>query len=77
MALSRLEFDLLAMLSRDPSKVYSKRELLREIWDIRCVIETRTLDSHACRLRCKLAAAGAGGYVSNRWGVGYSLLPPH
>jgi energy-coupling factor transporter ATP-binding protein EcfA2 len=34
---------------------------------------TRTLDSHASRLRRKLAAAG-GDFVRNVWGVGYSLL---
>jgi hypothetical protein len=33
---------------------------------------TRTLDSHASRLRRKLSAAG-GDYVRNVWGVGYSL----
>ena len=34
---------------------------------------TRTVDTHACRLRHKLAAAG-GAYVHNVWGVGYRLL---
>ena len=34
---------------------------------------TRTLDSHACRLRQKLRAHGDG-YVVNVWGVGYRLV---
>jgi hypothetical protein len=38
-------------------------------------IRTRTLDSHASRLRRKLEAAGAPGVVVNDWGVGYRLLP--
>ena len=39
----------------------------------RLVGRTRTLDSHACRLRNKLAAGG-GRYVINVWGVGYRLV---
>ncbi|HAL28533.1 MAG TPA: DNA-binding response regulator, partial [Chloroflexi bacterium] len=35
---------------------------------------TRTLDSHASRLRRKLAAVGAGRFVLNVWGVGYRLV---
>jgi hypothetical protein len=35
---------------------------------------TRTLDAHACRLRKKLAEAGAVGWVMNRRGVGYRLV---
>jgi DNA-binding response OmpR family regulator len=37
---------------------------------------TRTLDSHASRLRRKLARDGVGPFVINVWGVGYSLLDP-
>jgi DNA-binding response OmpR family regulator len=35
----------------------------------------RTVDSHASRLRRKLASAGADGWVCSAWGVGYSLAP--
>jgi DNA-binding response OmpR family regulator len=73
--LSRLEFDLLAVLSSDPGRVFTKRELLSEIWGIPDGVSTRTLDSHACRLRQRLAQAG-GQFVSNRWGIGYALLTP-
>jgi DNA-binding response OmpR family regulator len=48
-------------------------ELLREVWGFRSLGRTRTLDSHASRLRRKLSAAG-GDFVRNVWGVGYSLL---
>jgi DNA-binding winged helix-turn-helix (wHTH) protein len=34
---------------------------------------TRTVDAHACRLRRRLAAAGAEGLISNVRGVGYQL----
>ena len=72
--LGRLEYELLVHLARNPTAVCSKQELLRVIWRQRCPSGTRTVDSHACRLRRKLRAAGAPGYVVNVWGVGYRLL---
>jgi DNA-binding response OmpR family regulator len=71
--LSRLEYELLAYLARNPTAVYSKRELLGAIWN-RPADCTRTVDSHASRLRRKLGAAGAPNLVVNVWGVGYRLL---
>ena len=47
---------------------------LREVWGFRSLGRTRTLDSHASRLRRKLARDGAGPFVLNLWGVGYKLL---
>ena len=44
------------------------------MWGVRTAIRTRTVDSHASRLRRKLEAAGAGALVLNAWGVGYRLL---
>jgi DNA-binding response OmpR family regulator len=38
-------------------------------------VPTRTLESHASRIRCKLAAAGLTGWVVNIWDVGYKLRP--
>lgn len=69
------EFALLAHLARDPLRVHEKQELLRDVWGYRASGSTRTLDSHACRLRRKLARAGAEGWVCSAWGVGYSLAP--
>jgi DNA-binding response OmpR family regulator len=68
------EFELLLKLATDPQRVFSKDELLREVWGFRSLGRTRTLDSHASRLRRKLGAAGPGPYVLNVWGVGYRLL---
>ena len=71
--LSAKEFALLLALSAQPTRVFTKDELLREVWGYRSMGRTRTLDSHACRLRAKLAVAG-GTYVVNVWGVGYRLV---
>jgi len=71
--LASKEFALLRTLASDPTRVYTKEELLRTIWGFRSPGSTRTLDSHACRLRQKLAAGGER-FVVNVWGVGYRLV---
>jgi DNA-binding response OmpR family regulator len=71
--LSQKEFALLRTLASDPARVFTKDELLRSIWGFRSRGTTRTLDSHACRLRQKLAAHGDR-FVVNVWGVGYRLV---
>lgn len=68
------EFDLAAYLAQEPRRVFTKQELLRDVWEVRTALRTRTVDSHASRLRRKLRAAGAGELVINVWGVGYRLL---
>lgn len=71
--LAAKEYELLLKLAAEPARVFTKEDLLREVWGFPPVCRTRTLDSHASRLRRKLAAAGADGYVLNTWGVGYRL----
>jgi DNA-binding response OmpR family regulator len=71
--LSQKEFALLRVLATEPTRVFTKEELLRSIWGYRAMGTTRTLDSHACRLRQKLACHGER-YVINVWGVGYRLV---
>jgi DNA-binding response OmpR family regulator len=73
-SLSGKEYELLLKLMTDATRVFTKEQLLREVWGFRSLGRTRTLDSHASRLRRKLAAAGAGATVVNVWGVGYRLL---
>ena len=72
--LSAKEFELLAWLAAEPYRVFTKEELLREVWGFRARGRTRTLESHASRLRKKLRVNGEERYVVNVWGVGYRLL---
>jgi DNA-binding response OmpR family regulator len=72
-ALSQKEFALLRALAAEPTRVLTKEELLRDVWGFRSLGTTRTLDSHACRLRHKLGADGDR-FVVNVWGVGYRLV---
>jgi DNA-binding response OmpR family regulator len=73
-SLAGKEYELLLKLMTDPTRVFTKEQLLRDVWGFRSLGRTRTLDSHASRLRRKLTAAGAGPVVVNVWGVGYRLL---
>jgi DNA-binding response OmpR family regulator len=73
-ALSAKEYELLVKLAVEPTRVFTKEELLRDVWGYRSLGRTRTLDSHASRLRRKLTVAGADDCVLNVWGVGYRLL---
>jgi len=68
------EYELLLRLMADPERVFTKEELLRDVWDFRSTGRTRTLDSHASRLRRKLQGHGGDRFVVNVWGVGYRLL---
>ena len=72
--LSAKEYELLVALAEDPERVFRKEELLRNVWGFRSLGRTRTLDSHASRLRRKLNQNGEAAYVLNVWGVGYRLV---
>ena len=63
-------------LAAEPTRVFTKHELLRDVWGFRAPGRTRTLDTHACRLRHRLTDAGDGRFVENVWGVGYRLVSP-
>jgi DNA-binding response OmpR family regulator len=71
--LSKKEFALLRALASDPTRVYTREELLRGVWGFQSIGRTRTLDSHASRLRKKLSAGGEA-FIVNVWGVGYRLI---
>jgi DNA-binding response OmpR family regulator len=72
-SLSNKEFSLLRVLVSDPIRVFTKKELLEDVWGFRTPAQTRTLDSHASRLRRKLDPEHSR-YVINCWGVGYRLI---
>ena len=71
--LANKEFELLRALAAEPSRVFTKSELLEGVWGYRAAGRTRTLDSHASRLRRKLDPE-RGRFVINCWGVGYRLV---
>jgi DNA-binding response OmpR family regulator len=74
--LSTKEYELVLRLASDPTRVFAKEELLREVWGYKSIGRTRTLDAHASRVRRKIGAVTDTPYVLNEWGVGYRLMLP-
>jgi DNA-binding response OmpR family regulator len=75
--LTRREFGLLAALAQHPGWVYTRDQLLLEVWGIDAErIETRLVDQHVANLRRRLAAAGAEGLIQTVRGLGYRLAAP-
>jgi DNA-binding response OmpR family regulator len=68
--LAAKEFELLQTLTAEPTRVFTRQELLRSVWGY--TSPSRTVDSHACRLRRKLASEDQQ-LIINVWGVGYRL----
>jgi DNA-binding response OmpR family regulator len=74
--LTQREYQLLCQLASDPERVFTKEQLLKAVWGCHSLGASRTLDSHACRLRDKLRRGGDGRWIVNVWGVGYALRQP-
>jgi DNA-binding response OmpR family regulator len=72
-ALAAKEYELLVALAAEPTRVFTRAELLHTVWGYRTIECGRTLDSHACRLRQKLAGEGQPKLIINIWGIGYRL----
>ena len=68
-SLRPLEYKLLALLVGSPGKVYSREDLLDEVWGMRAGINARTVDVHVRRLRMSLGAAAD--VVETVHGFGY------
>ncbi|GAA4988728.1 DNA-binding response OmpR family regulator [Nonomuraea thailandensis] len=71
--LTRREFDLLAMLAREPGVVRGREEILDEIWGDPLLSASRSLDVHVANLRSK---TGRPGLVETLRGTGYRLGCP-
>lgn len=65
------EFDLLLLLARNASRVFSRERLLELVWGYDFAGETRTVDVHVAHLRHKLK--GMTPTIDTVWGIGYKL----
>jgi phosphate regulon transcriptional regulator PhoB len=70
--LTAKEFSLLKYLAQNREKVFTRDQLLNEVWGIDVAIETRTVDVHVRRLREKLGKAGR--HIQTLRGVGYKFV---
>lgn len=68
--LTATEFDLLAHLMAEPGRVFSRDQLLAEVWGYASSVGTRTVDVHVAQLRAKLGDASP---IRTVRGVGYSV----
>ena len=72
--LTAKEFDLAELFFRSPGRVYSRENLLDQVWGFEYMGELRTVDVHVRRLREKLEPDPANPeYILTKWGVGYYL----
>ncbi|MGG1313507.1 response regulator transcription factor [Cohnella laeviribosi] len=69
------EYELLHYLASSPDKVFSREELLKDVWNYDFFGDLRTVDTHVKRLREKLnrVSAEAAAMITTVWGVGYKL----
>lgn len=72
-AMTPREFDLLWFLACHPGRVYSREQLLEEVWGYEYLGDGRTVDTHIKRLREKLHADGEVTYIKTVWGRGYKF----
>ncbi|MGM9578446.1 MAG: winged helix-turn-helix domain-containing protein, partial [Evtepia sp.] len=70
--LTAREFDLLELLMKHPQRVYSREQLLNQVWGYAYTGEYRTVDVHIRRLREKVEQDPANpALIRTKWGVGY------
>jgi len=77
-ALTPKEYELLQYLAITPDKVFSREELLKDVWNYEFFGDLRTVDTHVKRLREKLnkVSPDAAAMITTVWGVGYKLEVP-
>ncbi|AQT86225.1 transcriptional regulatory protein ResD [Paenibacillus larvae subsp. larvae] len=77
-ALTPKEYELLHYLAVSPDKVFSREELLKDVWNYEFFGDLRTVDTHVKRLREKLnkVSPEAAVMITTVWGVGYKLEVP-
>jgi hypothetical protein len=73
-ALTFQEFELLAFLSTHPATVFSRADLVREVWQRDFAADSRTVDVHVSRLRHKLGP-NYGRCLVTEYRVGYQFRP--
>ncbi|HEY4798459.1 MAG TPA: response regulator transcription factor [Bacteroidia bacterium] len=68
--LPKKEFELIALLMSKPGRVFTRDEILNEIWGVNIVVESRTVDVHVSKLREKLGET----YIKTIIGIGYKFV---
>lgn len=67
------ELELLFHLASNPNKVFTRDQLLDEVWGFEYYGDSRTIDVHVKRLREKLEGVSDKWFLKTVWGVGYKF----
>ncbi len=67
------EIELLYFLAAHPNKVFTREQLLQQVWNFEFFGDSRTVDVHIKRLRKKLFDQSSGWEIKTVWGVGYKF----
>ncbi len=67
------EFDLLLFLGRHAGRVFTREQILNEVWGYDFLGDSRTVDVHVKRLRRKIEGEGRPWRIATVWGVGYKF----
>ena len=70
---SKKEFEVLSLLASNPGKIFSREDLIKELWKDAPYVLDRTVDVHIARIRSKLGKYKT--YLTNRSGYGYIFNP--
>jgi len=71
--LTATEFMLLLALFKYPNKVYTRDELMDQVYGVNITVSDRTIDSHIRRIRSKFAEKNIHDVISTNHGIGYKL----
>lgn len=69
--LTRTEFDILVFFLTHSNRIYSREEIIEQVWDQNVVVTNRTIDTNITRLRKKIGEFG--NYIITRQGFGYGF----
>ncbi|MGK0267796.1 MAG: two-component system response regulator BaeR [Paraglaciecola sp.] len=71
--LTSVEFQMLSLLSSEPSRIFSRDQLMNTCYSDHRIVSERTIDSHIKKLRKKIAMIGDENWIQSVYGVGYKL----
>lgn len=72
--LSKREFEILALLMRNPKKVFTKNNLYESVWRDEFLGDDNTINVHISKIRAKIAKIKPGSeYIQTVWGIGFKM----
>ena len=71
--LTRIEFNLIETLMRQPKRAFSKQDLFEAAWGEPYAGDDNTVTVHMSNIRAKLKPSGTDGYIKTVWGIGFKL----